>query len=150
MNLGAGRVVLQDDVRLDQAMQDGSFFDNPVLAHAIQAAHQRETALHLICLLSEKSSHGCMDYPLAILRMAKSQGLQQVFLHVILDGRSTQPGSAPELLMQLEEKLSQLGIGQVATAMGRGIALDRDGNYERTRQAFDALVSGVGKRVPAR
>ncbi len=149
MNLGAGRVVLQDDVRLDQAMQDGSFYDNPVLMHAIQRANERGTALHLICLLSEKSSHGCMDYPLAILRMAKSQGLQQAFLHVILDGRSTQPGSAPDLLMQLEERLSQLGIGQVATAVGRGIALDRDGNYDRTRRAFDALVNGVGKRVPA-
>ena len=147
MNLGAGRVVPQDDVRLDQAMQDGSFYDNEILVHAIQHARQRASALHLICLLSEKSSHGSIDYPLAILKMAKARGLDRAFVHVIFDGRSTQPGSAPELLLKLENRMDAIGAGQFATGVGRGIALDRDRNYDRIRRAFEAFVAGSGKKV---
>ncbi len=149
MNMGAGRVILQDDVRLDRAMQDGSFFQNDVLARAILGAKDRGAALHLICLLSEKSSHGCIEYPLAILRMAKDRAFERAFLHVIFDGRSTEPGTAPELLRQLEARMSEIGIGQIATGVGRGIALDRDRNYDKTRRAFEAFVDGVGKRVAA-
>ncbi len=149
MNLGAGRVILQDDVRLDQAMQDCSFYQNRVLLHAIQGAIRRGTALHLICLLSEKSSHGCIEYPLAILRMAKTQGLEKVFLHVIFDGRSTEPGTAPHLLGQLEAKMCEIGIGRIASGVGRSIALDRNRNYDKTRQAFEAFVNGSGKRILA-
>ncbi len=149
MNLGAGRVILQDDVRLDRAMQDGSFYQNDVLVRAITGAKARGAALHLICLLSEKSSHGCIEYPLAILRMAKDRALERAFVHVIFDGRSTEPGTAPELLRQLEGRMSEIGIGQIATGVGRGIALDRDRNYEKIRRAFEAFVDGVGKRVVA-
>ncbi|MGB8981319.1 MAG: hypothetical protein WCC12_05545 [Anaerolineales bacterium] len=144
MNLGAGRVVVQDDVRLDLAMQDGSFQTNEVLSHSIAEVRQRGANLHLLCLLSEKSSHGSIDYPLALLRMAKERGLANVYLHVILDGRSTVPGSAPALLEKLEARMHEIGIGQVVTGIGRGIALDRDGNYGRTRLAYEALVSGSG------
>ncbi len=149
MNIGAGRVVLQDDVRLDRAMLDGSFYQNEVLLNSIRTAKRRRAALHLICLLSETSSHGCIEYPLAILRMAQTEGLEEAFLHVIFDGRSTAPGSAPDLLMQLEARMCEIGLGRIATGVGRGIALDRDGNYDRTRRAFDAFVSGVGRPVPA-
>jgi 2,3-bisphosphoglycerate-independent phosphoglycerate mutase len=92
MNIGAGRVVLQDDVRLDQAMQDGSFYTNEILCKAIIDARIRGTSLHLIGLLTEKSSHGSIDYPLAVLKMAKENDLDKVYLHVIFDGRSTEPG----------------------------------------------------------
>ena len=149
MNLGAGRVIIQDDVRLERAMQDGSFYQNEVLLRAINGVTARRTALHLICLLSEKSSHGCIDYPLAILRMAKTQELEKVFLHVIFDGRSTEPGTAPSLLIQLEAKRCEIGAGQIATGVGRSLALDRNQNYEKTRRAFEALVNGTGKRILA-
>ncbi len=148
MNLGAGRVILQDDVRLDRAMQDGSFYQNEVLLRAIQGVIARGTALHLICLLSEKSSHGCIEYPLAVLRMAKAQGLKEAFLHVIFDGRSTEPGTAPDLLMRLEARMFEIGVGRLATGLGRSIALDRNGDYKKTRQAFDAFVTGTGKKIP--
>ncbi len=147
MNLGAGRVILQDDVRLDQAMRDGSFYQNKVLIHAIRNAKQQEAALHLICLLSETSSHGCVDYPLAIMRMANVEGLEKVLLHVIFDGRSTEPGTAPSLLMQLEAKMCDIGVGRIATGVGRSLALDRNCDYSKTRQAFEAFVNGAGKRV---
>ncbi len=146
LNIGAGRVVLQDDVRLDQAMLDGSFSSNETLCHAIGTVKNRKTALHLICLLSEKSSHGTMDYPLMLLDMAKSHDLQEVYLHIIFDGRSTEPGSAPALLERLGQRIQAIGVGQIVTGVGRGIALDRDGDYARTQKAYDALVFGFGRK----
>jgi 2,3-bisphosphoglycerate-independent phosphoglycerate mutase len=146
MNIGAGRVVLQDDVRLDLAMQDGSFYTNEILCRAIKDARQRGASLHLIGLLTEKSSHGSIDYPLALLKMAKENGLDKVYLHIIFDGRSTKPGSAPALLEKLETQVGEIGIGQVVTGVGRGLALDRDGNYGKIQRAYEALVSGVGRK----
>ena len=146
MNIGAGRVVLQDDVRLDQAMQDGSFYSNEILCGIIESVRQRKTNLHLIGLLSEKSSHGSIEYPLALLRIAKKAGLKDVYLHLIFDGRSTEPGSAPLLLETLEEQIDAIGLGQIVSGMGRAIALDRNGNYARTRRAYDALVFGEGRK----
>jgi 2,3-bisphosphoglycerate-independent phosphoglycerate mutase len=149
MNIGAGRVVLQDDVRLDLAMKDGSFYTNEILCRAIHAVKQRSASLHLIGLLTEKSSHGSIDYPLALLRMAKANDLHPVYLHVIFDGRSTEPGSAPALLEKLETQVEEIGVGQIVSGMGRGIALDRDGNYFKTKRAYDALVFGVGIKCAA-
>ena len=146
INIGAGRVVLQDDVRLDLAMKDGSFYTNEILCRAINDARQRGASLHLIGLLTEKSSHGSIDYPLALLKMAKENGLDKVYLHVIFDGRSTEPGSAPALLEKLETQVDKIGVGQVVTGVGRGIAIDRDGNYAKIKRAYDAFVTGVGKK----
>jgi 2,3-bisphosphoglycerate-independent phosphoglycerate mutase len=148
MNIGAGRVVLQDDVRLDLALKDGSFYRNEVFLETLSNVRQRKGALHLLALLSKKSSHGSVDYPLALLALAKEQGLKDVCVHVILDGRSTEPGSAPLLLERFSAHVTSLGIGRVVTCMGRGLALDRDGNYAKTRQAYDALVFGKGKACP--
>lgn len=151
MNIGAGRSVLQDDVRLDLAMQDGTFYTNEILCHTIQDVKQRRADLHLICLLSEKSSHGSIDYPLALLRMAKTMHLDKVYLHIIFDGRSTEPGSAPAMLEKLDHQVQEIGVGQIVSGVGRSFALDRDGNYARTRRAYEAMVYGVGKKcIPAR
>lgn len=147
MNIGAGRIVLQDDVRLDTAMQDGSFYRNPVLLEVINEIKKRETKLHLIGLLTEKSSHGSIDYPLAAMRMARDQGLKDVYLHLIFDGRSTQPGSAPEYLKKLDEQIREIGIGKIASGIGRKYALDRDGNYARTKKAYNAFVRGIGIKI---
>jgi 2,3-bisphosphoglycerate-independent phosphoglycerate mutase len=100
----------------------------------------------LISLLSENSSHGSIDYPLALLQMAKSSRLERVYLHIIFDGRSTEPGSAPAMLEKLERQMAEIGVGQIVSGVGRGIALDRDGNYARTQRAYDAMVFGVGKK----
>lgn len=144
MNIGAGRIVLQDDVRLDNAMQDGSFFSNEIFNQAIDTARKNHRNLHLIGLLTEKSSHGSIDYPLALLKLAKQKGLEDVFVHMIFDGRSTEPGSAPMLLEKMETYMAEIGIGQIVTAIGRGIALDRGGNYAKIKKAYDAFVSGTG------
>lgn len=148
MNIGAGRVVLQDDVRLDQAMKDGSFYTNEVILKSIRRARENGTSLHLIGLLTEKSSHGSMDYPLAILQMAKDQDLERVFVHIIFDGRSTEPGSAPDLLEKMEIRMREIGIGEIVSGIGRGIALDRDGNYGRIEKTYRSLVQGIGHPYP--
>ena len=146
MNIGAGRVIIQDDVRLDSAMQDGSFYTNEIFKQTIEDVKSHHSSLHLISLLSEKSSHGSIDYPLALLRMAKEHNLSDVFIHIIFDGRSTEPGSAPALLQKFEQQVDEIGIGKMVTGMGRGFALDRDGDYQKTRCAYDALVFGIGRK----
>ena len=140
-NLGAGRVVAQDDVRMDHAIQNGEFRKNPVFLEAIRRARETGHDLHLIAYLTHKSSHGCIDYPLMLTEMAEGV---TVWLHIIFDGRSTAPGSAPELLKELEGKLEEIGRGQIADGVGRGVALDRDGNYEKVRKAYEAMTLGKG------
>lgn len=141
-NLGAGRVVAQDDVRMDAAIRSGDFKRNPVFLEAICHAKETGHALHLISYLTKKSSHGCIDYPLMLTEMA--EGVDKVYLHIIFDGRSTQPGSAPQLLMELGERLDEIGRGEIVDGVGRGIALDRDGNYEKIQRAYEAMVLGKG------
>ncbi len=140
-NLGAGRVVAQDDVRMDRAIKSGDFRRNPVFLKAIDDARRGGHPLHLIAYLTYKSSHGCIDYPLMLTEMA--EGLE-VYLHIIFDGRSTPPGSAPQLLAELEDRLNAIGRGQVVDGIGRGLALDRDGNYEKVRKAYECMVLGKG------
>ena len=144
--LGAGRCVMQDDVRLDAAVKDGSFKKNPIFLQAIEHAKKNGTALHLLAYLTYKSSHGCIDYPLAICEMARDAGLDRVFFHIIFDGRSTEPGSAPKLLAELDEKLDAIGVGRIVDGVGRGVALDRDKNYDKVKRAYDAMVDGAGTR----
>jgi 2,3-bisphosphoglycerate-independent phosphoglycerate mutase len=127
-------------------MKDGSFTTNPVFTRVMNETIQRNANLHLIGLLTEKSSHGSIDYPLALAQMAKDHGLEGVYLHMILDGRSTEPGSAPSLLEKLDQKIKEIGSGMIVSAIGRGIALDRDGNYDKTKKAFDSFVSGYGRK----
>lgn len=141
-NLGAGRVVAQDDVRMDRAIQDGAFKTNPIFLKAIANARENHTPLHLLSYLTEKSSHGCIDYPLMLVEMA--EGVEEVYLHIIFDGRSTEPGSAPAMLRQLEERLAKLGRGRIVDGVGRGIALDRDSNYAKIQKAYECLTLGRG------
>lgn len=143
-NLGAGRCVMQDDVRLDAAVKDGSFARNPVFLEAIEHAKWNHASLHLLAYLTHKSSHGCIDYPLAICEMAKKQGLEEVYFHIIFDGRSTDPGSAPALLAELDSRLDQIGLGRIVDGVGRGVVLDRDKNYDKVKRAYDALTDGLG------
>ena len=143
-NLGAGRCVMQDDVRLDAAVKDGSFARNPVFLEAIEHARRSHASLHLLAYLTHKSSHGCIDYPLAICEMAREQGLEEVYFHIIFDGRSTEPGSAPALLAELDSRLDQIGLGRIVDGAGRGAALDRDRNYDKVKRAYDALTDGLG------
>ncbi len=144
INLGSGRVVLQDDVRLDNAMKDGSFAENPVFLKTLETVKERGTALHLFALLTKKSSHGSIDYPLALLDMARKAGVKNVYVHVIFDGRSTEPGSAPTLLREFGETMEQKGVGLIVSGVGRGVALDRDQNWAKIQRTYASLTEGKG------
>lgn len=144
INLGSGRVVLQDDVRLDNAMKDGSFAQNPVFLNTLNGVKERGTALHLFALLTKKSSHGSIDYPLALLDMARDAGVKDVYVHVIFDGRSTEPGSAPRLLREFGDTIAEKGVGLIVSGVGRGVALDRDQNWAKIQRTYDSLVAGKG------
>jgi 2,3-bisphosphoglycerate-independent phosphoglycerate mutase len=146
MNIGAGRVILQDDVRIDNALKDGSYETNAAFLQAIEDANNRGGALHLITMLSNRSSHGSLDYPLALLRLAKKNGLKQVYIHTIFN-RPYRTETAPNLLRAFKQEIDSIGIGQCASGIGRGLALDRDGDYQKTKRAYDALVFGIGTQV---
>ncbi len=146
LNIGAGRVVPQDDVRLENAMKDGAFGENPVFVSAVEQAKQSGKAVHLFALLTKKSSHGSIDYPLELLGLCKRLEMENVYVHIIFDWRSTPPGSAPELLRELEEKMRQIGVGTIVSGVGRGIALDRDKNWAKVKKAYDSLTIGKGAR----
>ena len=149
MNLAAGRIVPQDEVRIQEAIESGTFVENPAFHRAIEKAQARGGALHLLGLLSEKSSHGSMDYVLELLKLARRKGCDRVFVHLITDGRSTQPGSAPALLRSFGEGLARIGVGTLVTLVGRGLALDRGGDYRgKTQKVYRALVHGEGIPVP--
>ena len=143
-NLGAGRCVMQDDVRLDAAVKDGTFKRNPIFLEAIEHAKKHGPNLHLLAYLTYKSSPGCIDYPLNICEMTRDNGLDRDYLHIIFDGRSTDPGSAPTLLAETDAKLDAIGVGRIVDGVGRGVALDRDKNYDKVKRAYDAMVDGVG------
>lgn len=147
MNIGAGRVVVQDDVRIAQALEDGSFDANPVIQKAIDDALQIRGALHLITILSDRSSHGSIEYPLSLLRLAKKKGLRRVFVHVIFNRPYLTEETAPKLLRRFAKDLGTIGIGEIVTGIGRGYALDRNGDYQKTKCAYDALVFGSGIQV---
>ena len=144
MNLGAGRIVPQDDMRLESAMAEGTFAQNPVFVQQVERCIANKKALHLLSYLTRASSHGSIDYPLSLTRMAKEKGLEDIFLHIIFDGRSTEPGSAPQLLEDLDDELAQIGAGKVVSGVGRGLALDRDGNFDKVKKAYDSMVAGSG------
>jgi 2,3-bisphosphoglycerate-independent phosphoglycerate mutase len=145
--IGAGRTVLQDDARIESAIKDGSFSENPIFLSAFANIRTRNRSLHLIALLSERSSHGSINYPIALLRMAKANHVETVFIHAIFDGRSTKVRSAVGFLEKLQDEMNVLGLGQIASGIGRGLALDRDGDYLKTKLAYDAMAFGKGIKV---
>ncbi len=145
MNLGAGRVVPQDLTYINKLIADGDFFDNKVLKAAVQHALDNNTSLHLVGLLSDGGVHSHQKHLYALLQLAKQKGLTRVFVHALLDGRDTPPRSGAEYLRQLEEQISRIGCGAIASITGRYYSMDRDKRWERTKKGYDAAVHGQGK-----
>lgn len=142
LNIGAGRVVYQDLSRVDVAIEDGSFFGNPVLSQTIDQAKQSNGTLHILGLLSPGGVHSHENHILALLEMAKRHGLEKVQLHAFLDGRDTPPKSAAGSIRLFQEKCDALGVGQVAGLCGRFYAMDRDNRWERVQPAYELLTEG--------
>lgn len=146
MNIGSGRIVYQELTRITKAIKDGDFFTNPVLVEAMQQAKKRGKKLHLLGLLSDGGVHSHIDHVFGLLKLAKEQGLSEVYVHAFLDGRDTPPQSAVTYIEQLEQYMSSLGVGKIATVAGRYYAMDRDKRWERVVQAYDIMTSGKGDK----
>ena len=143
-NIGAGRVVFQDLPRISRAIEDGSFFENDAYVEAMDDCKERDGSLHLMGLLSDGGVHSHITHLFALLKMAKEQGLSKVYVHCFLDGRDVPPSSGKHYVEQLQAKIQQLGVGEIATVMGRYYAMDRDKRWDRVQRAYDAIACGEG------
>ncbi len=141
-NIGAGRVVFQDLPRITKSIADGDFFQNPAYLHAMDACVEKGTSLHLMGLLSDGGVHSHLDHLFALLQLAHDKGLEKVYIHAFLDGRDVSPTSGADFVAKTVEKCREVGVGKIATVMGRYYAMDRDKRWDRVEQAYDAMVYG--------
>lgn len=147
LNLGAGFIVYQWITRIDQAIAEGDFFQNPALVQAVEHAKTHGTALHLMGLISDGGVHSHQRHLYALLELARRHDLDRVFIHLFTDGRDTPPESGAGYVEALLEEMARLETGTIATITGRYYAMDRDKRWERTRKAYDAIVSGIGRQA---
>ncbi len=147
LNMGAGRIVYQELTRITKEIQDGTFFTNPALLHAVENCKKNDSALHMFGLVSDGGVHSHNTHLYGLLELAKRNGLEKVYVHCFLDGRDTPPASGKEYVEQLEEKMKEIGVGKVGVISGRYYVMDRDNNYDRVEKAYDALTKGVGLKA---
>ena len=143
-NIGGGRVVFQDLPRISRAIDDGSFFKNEAYNKAMDNCLKNGSSLHLYGLLSDGGVHSHIQHLFALLQMAKDKGLEKVYVHCFLDGRDVSPTSGKGFVQELCDKCAEIGVGKIATVMGRYYAMDRDKRWERVQMAYDAMVYGEG------
>lgn len=146
LNLGAGRVVYQDISKIDKAIEDGDFFTNPVFLEAIKNCKDKNSALHLVGLLSDGGVHSHIEHLYALLKLAKKENVKTVFVHCITDGRDVPPDSARAFVAALESKMLEIGIGKIATVVGRYYYMDRDNRWERVQKGYGCVYEGDGIR----
>jgi len=147
LNMGAGRVVLMDITRIDQAFSTGALFHHELLLGAMKRGRERQ--LHLMGLVSDGGVHSHIDHLFHLLRMARENKVERVFVHCFLDGRDTPPHSGIDYLRQLQQKMRELGVGRIASIVGRYYAMDRDNRWERVERAYRAVVHGEAERRSA-
>jgi 2,3-bisphosphoglycerate-independent phosphoglycerate mutase len=146
LNMGAGRVVYQSLTRIDKSVEDQSFFKNKAFLKAVDNCKKNNSALHIMGLVQDQGVHAVTRHCIALLELAKKQGLENVYVHAFTDGRDTPPKSAKNYLRQLQDAINNLGIGRIASVIGRYYVMDRDNRWERIELAYNALVKGEGKR----
>ena len=144
LNMGAGRIVYQELTRITKEIQDGDFFKTEALLHAVKNAKENGSALHLFGLLSDGGVHSHITHLFGLLELAKKEGLEKVYVHCFLDGRDTPPQSGKGYVQELTDKLAELGVGKIATVMGRYYAMDRDNRWDRVERAYNAITKGLG------
>src|ERR1700722_15511119 len=144
LNLGAGRIVYQSLTRITKSIRDGAFFQIPVLKTLMETIKSRGGRLHVMGLCSAGGVHSHVDHLYACLELAKQSGVHEVYIHCFMDGRDTSPTSGVETIQQIEDRTRAIGVGTIATIVGRYFAMDRDKRWDRVSQAYNALVSGEG------
>lgn len=145
LNMGAGRIVYQELTRITKEIEDGVFFQNEALTAAMENCKKNDSDLHLFGLLSDGGVHSHNTHMYALLDMAKRNGIKNVYLHAFLDGRDTPPASGKDFVKEAMDKMEEIGVGQVATVMGRYYVMDRDNRWDRVEKAYNALVLGEGE-----
>ena len=145
LNIGAGRIVYQELTRISKSIKDGDFFENKVLVDAVENAISNNSSLHLMGLLSDGGVHSHLEHLEALVNLANKKGLNKVYLHCFMDGRDVPPNSGKGFIEQTEQFLKDIGVGKIATVMGRYYAMDRDNRWDRVFKAYDAIVNGNGK-----
>ncbi len=145
MNMGSGRIVYQELTRINKSISDGDFFTNRALIDAIDKAKANGKALHLLGLTSPGGVHSSLDHAYALVELAKKRGLSKVYWHAFLDGRDTPPKSGAGYLRDVERQLSKIGVGRIATVVGRYYAMDRDNRWDRVQLAYDLLTRAAGE-----
>lgn len=143
-NIGAGRIVYQELTRITKTIDEDKLKDNEAIANAMDSALKNGTALHLMGLLSDGGVHSHNSHLYGILEMAKKKGLKNVYIHAFLDGRDVPPSSAADYVKDCIKKTEEIGVGKIATVMGRYYAMDRDNRWERVEKAYSAIVCGEG------
>ncbi len=143
-NIGAGRIVYQQLVKISKSIQDGDFFENKALVHSMENAKKNNSALHVMGLLSPGGVHSHMTHIFGIVEMAKKFGLEKVYVHAFLDGRDVPPSSAAEYMEETVAELNKIGVGKIGVISGRFYAMDRDNAWDRVEKAYAALVYGEG------
>ena len=144
-NIGAGRVVYQELTRITKSISDGDFFQNEALCGAVENCKKNGTALHLMGLLSDGGVHSHNKHLYGLLELAKRAGLEKVYVHCFMDGRDVPPTSGKEYIEELLAKTKEIGVGKIASIMGRYYAMDRDNRWERVEKAYAAMVYGEGE-----
>lgn len=147
MNMGAGRIVWQELTKINNAIEEGSFFDNTTLCAAMQHAKEKNSALHLMGLLSDGGVHSHTSHLLALLDLAKKFDLEKVYIHAFLDGRDVPPSSAAIYIEELERHIKIRGVGKIASISGRYYAMDRDNRWDRVEKAYHCLTVGEGRQA---
>ena len=143
-NMGAGRVVYQELTRITKSIEDGDFFENEALVNAVKKSVEAGKSLHLMGLMSDGGVHSHNSHIFALVELAKRLGQDKVYLHCIMDGRDVPPTSGKDFVAEAIEKMNEIGVGKVATVVGRYYAMDRDNNWDRVQKAYNALVFGEG------
>ncbi|MBD3285912.1 phosphoglycerate mutase (2,3-diphosphoglycerate-independent) [candidate division WOR-3 bacterium] len=147
LHLGAGRTVLSDRLRIDRSIEDGSFADNEAFLWAVNQANRRNSALHLLGIVSFYSSHGSVKHLQALMRLCKSEGVSPVYIHGMLGRRGERPEAGARYMGMLEEECAELGVGKVAGVIGRYWSMDREENWDRIERTYRWLVEGEGVKV---
>lgn len=148
LNLGAGRVVYQDITKIDKSIEDGDFFTNEAFVGAIENVKNNDSALHLVGLLSNGGVHSMNTHMYALLELAKRNGIKKVYVHCITDGRDVAPDSAINFITEAMDKCEEIGVGSVATVVGRYYYMDRDNRWERVKEGYDCVFAGKGTVYP--
>ncbi len=146
-NIGAGRIVYQELTRITKSIEEGDFFTNPEFIAAIENCKKNNSKLHILGLLSDGGVHSHIRHLYGLLEMAKRRDFEDVYVHAFLDGRDTPPASAENYIIKLQDKMTEKGIGKIASISGRFYSMDRDKRWERVKKTYDALVNGKGNKA---